>query len=91
VPNSLLVQTLSGIKANAANLKIGGDDIAPHLDSSAPGLPPRSRLLTASTTNMCLTSVADPDPYVFGPPGSCSEFFNHEAKIVRKPLIPTVF
>jgi hypothetical protein len=33
-----------------------------------------------------ITSVADPDPYVFGPPGS----FYHEAKIVRKRLIPTV-
>ncbi len=29
-----------------------------------------------------------PDPHVFGPPGSGS--FNHQAKIVRKPLIPTV-
>jgi hypothetical protein len=51
-----------------------------------------------------LRSVADPDPHVFGPPGSgstsqrygsgsgsCSGsgFFYHHAKIVRKTLIPT--
>jgi hypothetical protein len=33
-------------------------------------------------------SVADPDSEVFGPPGSRS--FYHQAKIVRKTLIPTV-
>jgi hypothetical protein len=32
-------------------------------------------------------SVADPDPYVFGPPGSGS--FYNQAKRVRKTLIPT--
>jgi hypothetical protein len=49
------------------------------------------------------SSVADPDPsdpYVFGPPGSGSArqrygsgsgSFYHQAKIVRKTLIPTVF
>jgi hypothetical protein len=51
-----------------------------------------------------LTSVADSnpdpsDPYVFGPPGSGSGYisqrhgsgsFYHQAKIVRKILIPTV-
>ncbi len=38
-----------------------------------------------------------PDPHVFGPPGSGSTSqrygsgsFYHQAKIVRKPLIPTV-
>ncbi len=47
------------------------------------------------------SSVADldPDPYVFGPPGSGSIsqrngsgswFFYHQAKIVRKTLIPSV-
>jgi hypothetical protein len=51
------------------------------------------------------TSVADtdlnPDPHVFGPPGSGSisqrygsgsgsGSFNHHAKIVRKTLIPTI-
>jgi hypothetical protein len=46
-------------------------------------------------------TVADPDPnpdpYVYGPPGSGSishrygsGFFYHQAKIVRKTLIPTV-
>ncbi len=39
-------------------------------------------------------SVADPHPdqldrYVFGPPGSGSESISHQAKIVRKTLIPT--
>jgi hypothetical protein len=47
---------------------------------------------------ICITesSVAGPDPYVFGPPGSGSDSqrygsgsFYHQAKIV-KPLIPTV-
>jgi hypothetical protein len=46
------------------------------------------------------SSVAGPhpDPYVFGPPGSVSykygsgsRSFNHQAKIVRKPVISTVF
>jgi hypothetical protein len=41
------------------------------------------------------SSVADPDPnpsdpYVFGPPGSVSGSFYHQAKIVKKALIPTV-
>ncbi len=42
------------------------------------------------------TSVADqPDPHVFGPPGSTSQrygsgSFCHHAKIVRKTLIPTI-
>ncbi len=44
-------------------------------------------------------SVADPDPYVFGPPGSGSVSqrhgsgsgsFCHQAKIVRKNLISTL-
>jgi hypothetical protein len=44
------------------------------------------------------TSVADPDPnpdpdlsdpYVFGPPGSGSGSFFHQAKILRKTLNPT--
>jgi hypothetical protein len=33
-------------------------------------------------------SVAGPDPYVFGPPGS--KFFSQRTKVVRKTLIPTV-
>ncbi len=46
---------------------------------------------------MIFTSVPDPnpdppDPHVFGPSGSRSVFgsFNHQAKIVRKTLIPIV-
>jgi hypothetical protein len=44
-------------------------------------------------------SVPDPDPHVFGPPGSvsiCQRYgsgsgsFRHHAKIVRKTLIPTI-
>ncbi len=46
-------------------------------------------------------SIADPDPYVFGPPGSgsvsqCQLYgsgsgsFYHQAKIVRKTFIPNV-
>jgi hypothetical protein len=42
-------------------------------------------------------SVADPDPHVFGPPGSGpisqrygSGSFYHHVKIVRKTLIPTI-
>jgi hypothetical protein len=34
-------------------------------------------------------SVAGPDPFVFGPPGSGS--FYHRAKIVKKNLIRTDF
>jgi hypothetical protein len=38
------------------------------------------------------TSVADPDPHVFGPSESISGSgsFYHHAKIVRKTLIPTI-
>ncbi len=35
-------------------------------------------------------SVADPDPHVFGPPGSGYGSFYHHAKIVKKTLIPTI-
>ncbi len=48
-----------------------------------------------------INHVVDPDPYVFGPPGSasgsvCHKYvsgsgpFHHQAKIVRKSLISTV-
>jgi hypothetical protein len=49
---------------------------------------------------MMTSSVADPDPHVFGPPGSGSSSqrygsgsgsFYHHAKIVRKTLIPSFF
>ncbi len=36
-------------------------------------------------------SVGNPDPYVFGPPGSGSGSFYHQEKKVRKTLIPTVY
>ncbi len=44
---------------------------------------------------LAYTSVADPDPHVFGPPVSGSTSlrygsFYHHAKIVRKTLIPTI-
>ncbi len=51
------------------------------------------------TFNSLLSTVVDPDPYVFGPPGSASGSishnygsgsFHHQAKIVRKALIITV-
>jgi hypothetical protein len=45
-------------------------------------------------SNTVELSVADPDRYVFGPPGSWPLVRgmdpDHQAKIVRKPLIPTV-
>ncbi len=50
--------------------------------------------------SMPLTNIADWDPYVFGHPGSGSAgqryrpgsvSFCHQAKTVRKTLIPTVF
>ena len=44
-----------------------------------------------------LNSVPDPDPHVFGPPGSGSTSqrygsgsFYHHAKILRKTFIPTI-
>jgi hypothetical protein len=43
-------------------------------------------LSSTGTVEIYLRSVPDPDPYVFGPPGSVC----HQAKIVRKTLIPTV-
>jgi hypothetical protein len=42
-------------------------------------------------TTVVMSSVPDPDPpdpHVFGPPGSGS--FYHQAKIVRKTLVPTI-
>ncbi len=44
-------------------------------------------LLRAATTSVPDPNP-DPDPDVFGPPGS--GYFYHQAKIVRKTLIPTV-
>jgi hypothetical protein len=52
-----------------------------------------------SSTCSLQSSVADPDPHVFGPPGSGSTSRRygsgsgsvyHHAKIVRKTLIPTI-
>jgi hypothetical protein len=37
---------------------------------------------------LLLSSVPDPDPHVFGLPGSGS--FYHQAKIIKKTLLPTV-
>jgi hypothetical protein len=63
--------------------------LVPLLQSEPKGR--RSELTAAAS------SVADPDPFDFGPPesGSISQrygsgSFNHQAKIVRKTLIPTV-
>jgi hypothetical protein len=55
----------------------------------------------AEQKKIAIISVADPDPnpdpYVFGPPGSGSvsqryrsRAFFHQAKLVRKSLVPTV-
>ncbi len=62
--------------------------------------PLRIRFVWGSRHLAVHSSVADPDPsdpYVFGPPGSGSVSqmyrsgsFHHQAKIVRKTLIPTV-
>jgi hypothetical protein len=46
-------------------------------------------ILPCRTQTFPFNCVADPDPsdpYVFGSPGS----FYHQAKLLRKPLIPTV-
>ncbi len=58
-------------------------------------------VITWRLINVGRSSVADPDPldpHVFGPPGSGfisqrygSESFYHQAKIIRKTLIPTAF
>ncbi len=66
----------------------GRDDSTP--PPLLPPLPPVQRALVT----MLQSSV--PDPYVVGPPGSVSKrywsgfFYNHQAKIVRKTLNPTV-
>ncbi len=46
----------------------------------------------------CSVADPEPDPYVFGPPGSISTRFGsgsgsfcHQAKIVRKTLVPKCF
>jgi hypothetical protein len=48
-----------------------------------------------SYTDTVTNSVVDPDPNVFGPPGSVgtsygSGSFYHQAKIIRNTLIPIV-
>jgi hypothetical protein len=55
----------------------------------------RKKLEELANQKVRIISVADPDPnpdpsdpYVFAPPGSGS--FCHQAKILRKALIPTV-
>jgi hypothetical protein len=57
------------------------------------GYPPRlTTPAQVSQYSSLLSSVADPDPYFFGPPGSgiiSQRLFYHQAKIVRKTLIPT--
>ncbi len=65
-----------------------------------PSRPLRALLVTQVFLSFFIlleSSVADPDPYNFGPPGSesisqrCgSGSFYHQARIVRKTLIPTV-
>jgi hypothetical protein len=52
-----------------------------------------SRSFLNSGTLIVIINVADPDPsdpYVFGPPGSGSGSFYHQAKKVRKPLVPMI-
>ncbi len=61
--------------------------------SSIPGLEDSEIQVCYTQKIVVISSVADSDPdpsdpYVFGPPGSGS--FYHQAKIVRKTLIPTV-
>jgi hypothetical protein len=64
--------------------------------------PPQTDLHSNSFATSSVAAVADPDPDVFGPPGSGSGSisersgsgsvsFYHQAKIVRKALIPAVF
>jgi hypothetical protein len=64
------------------------------LPDSLPGYLILSRETGLLVFNNIPASVPDPDPdppdpYVFGPPGSGS--FYHQAKRVRKTLIPAVF
>jgi hypothetical protein len=42
------------------------------------------------TEVLASSSIADPDPYVFGPSGSVCQSTDHQAKIVGKTLIPTI-
>jgi hypothetical protein len=61
-------------------------------------MPTQIRIRILSVTPE-LQSSADLDPYIFGPPRSVrnlgmrsgSGYFCHQAKIVRKTIIPTVF
>jgi hypothetical protein len=50
------------------------------------GKPENFAAATATTPLNSGTSVSDPDPRVFGPPGSRSGSFYHHAEIVRKIL-----
>ncbi len=76
-------------------VNVGWTDIIP--EPEADGSLLALMLYRSGLILIIFTSVADPDPYVFGPPGSgsisqisVSGSFHHQAKIVRKTLIPTV-
>jgi hypothetical protein len=71
--------------------------IALNIDGNAGSPPPTHPLIRKCRVLLALSSVADPDPYVFGPPGSGSvstmygsRSFYHQAKIVKKTFIPAV-
>ncbi len=65
----------------------------PFLSISAFVLPSTPFLLSCPACHCLFISVPDPDPHVFGPL-TCKRYgsrsFYHQAKIVRKTLIPTV-
>ncbi len=50
----------------------------------------KQRGLRRNSVDIPPISVPDPDPPVFGPPGSGSGSFYHHAKIIRKTLILTI-
>ncbi len=53
-------------------------------------LPPSLRpARNLKPSQMVSTSVADPDPHVFGAPGS-GTFYHHAKIMLRKTLIPTI-
>jgi hypothetical protein len=84
------------------NLNVGGQRFSTsrHTLTAIPVSSPPFILQNKNSSYATLfVSVADPDPYVFEPPGSINKrygsrsgsgSFYHQAKIVRKTLIPSV-
>ncbi len=83
---------VKGVNPGGAGLQLTGHTVGPAqvLAEHTPGQT-KHRVIGSETKSSAGDNVVDLDPYVFGPPGSGSVIQGlHQAKILRKTLIPTV-